>query len=427
MFRRVFLCVIGVMAFVGWMGAAQAQLTIDIIGGSGATLPISVVSFGNEPATPGTISEIVGDDLTRSGRFRLVNASQVSPRPSNAAGVNAATFRSLGADAAVVGEIKQVSQDKMEVRFALVDTVRQQTLLVKAYSISPRQIRATAHKIADLVYEKLTGEPGIFSTRIAYITQQGKQYQLNIADADGHNPQRVVTSRAPLISPRFSPDGDRIAYVSFENQKPVVYVQSLRDGVRTASARFRGSNSAPAWTPDGRELAVTLSRDGGSQLFIVPSEGGNAARRLMSSSGIDTEAMFMPDGKSLLFTSDRGGTPQIYRLWLNDSRIERVTYDGSYNVSPRPLPNGEGMVFVQRNEGRFQIATMDFQTRQVLVLTQGPMDESPTVSPNGRYVLYTSLVDGRNVLSAVSVDGTIRQRIGALTEQVREPAWGPLL
>jgi TolB protein len=426
MFRRFFI--IFLMAVCGFFALpVSAQLTIDIIGGSGTALPIAVVPFANERRDPGAVAEIVSSDLARSGRFRLVDETQITPKPSTAAEVNAQVYRAAGADAVVIGSVTPVGDgSKADVRFTLIDTVQQQALLSMSFTVAPVQFRATAHRIADLIYEKLTGEPGIFSTRIAYVTQTGNTYQLNIADADGFNPQIIMRSHSSIISPRFSPTGDRIAYVSFEHKKPVVYVQSLRDGSRTPVAYFRGSNSAPAWSPDGTELAVTLSREGGSQIFIVSAAGSREATRVMSSPGIDTEAAFMPDGKSLLFTSDRGGSPQIYRLWLADRRVERLTFEGTYNVSPRPLPSGQGMAYVRRENGRFQIATMDFPTRQILVLTQGPMDESPTIAPNGRYVLYTSQVDGRNVLSAVSIDGSIRQRIGALSEHAREPAWGPL-
>jgi len=406
---------------------ARAQLTIEIIGGGSAAMPISVVPFAGEADFPLGISGVVSGDLTRSGRFRPIDGANIAPRPATAEEVNISLFRTRGADAVVVGGMRRLNDGRIEVRFALVDAVKQQTLANMVYTVTQQQFRATAHKIADVIYEKLTGEPGVFSTRIAYITQQGSQHQLQIADADGDNPQTIVSSKDPLISPRFSPDGSRIAYVSFENRKPVVYVQSLLDGKRQAVANFRGSNSAPAWSPDGKQLAVTLSRDGGSQLFLVSAAGGGEARRLMSSPGIDTEAAFMPDGQSLLFASDRGGTPQIYRLWIGDGRVERVTMEGAYNVSPQPLPGGKGMVFVRRDEGRMQIATMDFQTRQVLALTPGPMDESPAIAPNGRYVLYAGQSGGRNILAAVSIDGTIRQRIGALAQQVREPSWGPLL
>ncbi len=403
---------------------ARAQLTIEIVGGAGTTIPISIVAFEGESAFPLGISGVVGADLARSGMFKLINAEGVVPRPSRAEDVQSAMWRARGADAVVVGSMRPLGDGRVEVRFTLVDVVKQMALTGMTYQVTPAQFRVTAHKIADVIYEKLTGDPGIFSTRIAYITKAGTRFQLLVADADGSDPQTIVTSNEPLLSPRWSPDGTRIAYVSFEQKKPVVYVQNLSTGGRQAVANFRGSNSSPAWSPDGRRLAVTLSKDGGSQLFIMNADGTNA-QRVMSSSAIDTEAQFMPDGKSLLFTSDRGGSPQIYRLTLGGNAIERLTFEGSYNVSPRPLPDGKGFVFVRRDGNRFQIALQDFATRQVQVLTSGPVDESPSVAPNGKMILYANDVGGRGILAAVSSDGRIKQRLLAAAADVREPAWGP--
>ena len=403
---------------------ARAQLTIEIVGGAGTTIPISIVSFEGESAFPLGISGVVGADLTRSGMFKLINAEGVVPRPSRAEDVQSAMWRARGADAVVVGSMRPLADGRVEVRFTLVDVVKQMVLTGMTYQVTPAQFRATAHKIADVIYEKLTGDAGIFSTRIAYITKAGTRFQLLVADADGSDPQTIVTSNEPLLSPRWSPDGTRIAYVSFEQKKPVVYVQNLATGGRQAVANFRGSNSSPAWSPDGRRLAVTLSKDGGSQLYIMNADGSNA-QRVMSSNAIDTEAQFMPDGKSLLFTSDRGGSPQIYRLTLGGNAIERLTFEGSYNVSPRPLPDGKGFVFVRRDGNRFQIALQDFATRQVQVLTSGPVDESPSVAPNGKMILYANDVGGRGILAAVSSDGRIKQRLLAAAADVREPAWGP--
>ncbi|HQR11953.1 MAG TPA: Tol-Pal system beta propeller repeat protein TolB [Casimicrobiaceae bacterium] len=406
------------------MAPARAQLTIDIIGGAGTAVPIAVVPFDGEPAGPTSISFIVGADLARSGLFKLVDPSGISPRPTRIEDVQSAAWRAKGADAVVVGSAKPLADGRVEVRFVLVDVVKNGPLVAMVYTVTPAQFRATAHKIADVIYEKMTGDPGVFSTRIAYITKQGTRYQLLVADADGFDPQTIVTSNEPLLSPRWAPDGSRIAYVSFESKKPVVYVQNLATGSRAAVANFRGSNSSPAWSPDGRTLAVTLTKDGGSQLYLMNADGSNP-QRVMSSPGIDTEAMFMPDGKSILFTSDRGGSPQIYRMTLAGGAVERLTFDGSYNVSPRPFPDGKGFAFVRRDGGRFQVAVQDFASRQVQVLTSGPLDESPSVAPNGRLILYANEVGGRGILAAVSSDGRVKQRLVAPATSVREPAWGP--
>lgn len=412
------------LAFLG-LSAARAQLTIEIIGGAGNMVPISIVPFEGESNYPLGITGIVGADLTRSGLFRLVDYASVVPRPVRAEDVRVAEWRAKGADAVVVGTMRPLPDGRVEVRFALVDSVKGNVLANQVYTVTREQFRATAHRIADVIYEKLTGTPGVFSTRIAYVTKQGSRFALQVADADGAEPQTIVASNEPLLSPRWSPDGNRIAYVSFEQKKPVVYVQSLSTGQRQAVANFRGSNSAPAWSPDGRRLAVTLTRDGGSQLYLMNADGSDV-RRITQSGAIDTEAYFMPDGQSLLFTSDRGGSPQIYRLNIGNGSVERLTFEGSYNVSPRPLPDGKGMVFVRRDGGQFQLAAMDFASRQTQVLTQGPVDESPSVAPNGKLVIYANEQGGRGVLAAVSTDGSVRQRLASPATDVREPAWGPL-
>jgi len=405
--------------------AAHAQLTIEIVGGAGTTIPIAIVPFANENTYPLGITGIVGADLTRSGLFRLVDYNGVSPRPTRAEEIQPAVWRARNADAVVAGSMRPLGDGRVEVRFALVDVVKQAQLASMTYTITPQQFRVTAHKIADIIYEKLTGDPGIFSTRIAYITKQGPRYQLLVADADGAEPQTIVTSNEPLLSPKWSPDGTRLAYVSFENKKPVVYVQSLSTGQRAAVANFRGSNSSPAWSPDSRRLLVTLTKDGSSQIYLVNADGGTPAR-IMTSSGIDTEAAFTPDGGSVVFTSDRGGTPQIYRASVNGGNVERITFDGDYNVSPRPTPDGKSLVFVRRASNRYQIALMDYATRQVQVLTDGPDDLSPSVAPNGKLIIYANEGGGRGILAAVSSDGRVKQRLVAPSADVREPAWGPL-
>ncbi len=404
---------------------ARAQLTIEIVGGAATTIPIAIVPFENESSWPLGITGIVGADLSRSGLFRIVDYAGIQPRPTRTEEVRTAEWRARGADAVVVGTMRQQGDGRVEVRFALVDVGKETELTAMSYQVAPAQFRATAHKIADVIYEKLTGDPGVFSTRIAYIAKQGARYQLNVADADGFNPQTVVTSNEPLLSPAWSPDGTRLAYVSLENKKPVVYIQSLATGRRQVLANFRGSNSAPAWAPDGRRLAVTLTKEGGSQVFLLHADG-TGLQRIMSSADIDTEANFAPDGQSLLFTSDRGGTPQIYRLTLATGAIERLTFEGSYNVSPRATPDGKGFAFVRRDGNRFNIAIEDFATHQVQVLTSGALDESPSVAPNSKLILYASSEGGHGILAAVSSDGRVKQRLVAPAADVREPAWGPL-
>jgi TolB protein len=413
------LCLLGA-------GVVRAQLTIEIIGGGATTIPIAIVPFAGEAAYPLGVTGVVGADLARSGLFKLVDAGGVVPRPSRTQEVRYGDWTSRGADAVVVGSMTPQADGRIQVHFSLLDAVKQSELTEFNFTVTQTQLRAAAHKIADIIYEKLTGDVGVFSTRIAYIAKQGPRYEILVAEADGFNPQSIVSSNEPLLSPVWSPDGTRIAYVSLESKKPVIYVQSLSTGGRQLVANFRGSNSAPAWSPDSSRLIVTLTKDGGSQLYMMNADGSNV-QRLMSSAGIDTEANFARDGRSILFTSDRGGSPQIYRLTLAGGAVERMTYDGNYNVSPRGLPDGKGFVFVRRDGGRYNIALQDFATRQVQVLTQGSLDESPSVAPNGKLIIYASDTGGRGILAAVSSDGRVKQRLTAAASDVREPAWGPLL
>src|SRR5260221_2949824 len=408
-------------------GPARAQLTIEIIGGGANQIPVAVLPFVGETVLPQSITEIVEQDLTRSARFRTIFVGGVNPLPSEIAQVSFADWKSRLADALVIGQAQRLPDGRFEVRFRLLDVPKQAQIGGVAYTLTAAQVRLTAHKIADFIYEKLTGERGVFSTRIAYVVKQGATYELRVADADGQNAQSILKSQEPIMSPAWSPHGTRMAYVSFQNKKPILFVQNLSASKQPAPvANYRGSNSAPAWAPDGKQLAAVLTRDGTSQIYLMNADGGNL-RRLTTSSAIDTEPFFTPDGQSIYFTSDRGGSPQIYRMAASGSDPVRVTFDGDYNVSPRVSPDGQTLAYISRISGRFQLMAMDLESKQVQTLTDGQRDESPSFAPNGRIILYATDVDNRGVLAAVSSDGRFKQRLGIQPADVRERSWGPFL
>jgi TolB protein len=421
--RRAFLSLLGCCLLL-LATHAVAQLTIEITGGGANQIPVAVLNFPGEEQLPSSITDIVEADLQRSGRFRLQYAGGLERIPTETSQVNYADWRSRNADALVIGSVARLADGRYEARFRLLDVTRQTEQLALGYTFQASQLRLTGHRIADAIYEKLTGERGVFSTRIAYVVKQDTRFELRVADADGQNGQTALASREPIISPAWSPDGNRIAYVSFETKRPVVYVHSLATGRRQVIANFRGSNSAPTWSPDGKQLAVVLTRDGPSQVYLVDADGSNV-RRVTQTQAIDTEPCFSPDGQMLYFTSDRSGGPQVYRMPVGGGEAQRLTFEGSYNVSPRVSPDGKLLAFVTRNAGRFQLAVMDLESRQIQTLTDTQRDESPSFAPNGRMLLYATSQAGRNVLAAVSADGRVKQRLSVQAAEVREPAWGP--
>jgi TolB protein len=421
------LSAICLFALLAVPAASHAALTIEIIGGGASQIPIAIAPFRAEDALAQKITPVIAADLARSGLFKVVDSGGMVPVPHEPEQINYAQWRARGAEAVVIGTVAQLPDGRYDIRFRLMDAVKQTQLAGFLYYATPAQLRLTAHKIADVIYEKLTGDAGVFATRITYIVKKGKRFELQVADADGYGAQNVLASNEPIISPAWSPDGTRLAYVSFEKKKPVVYVQSLTTGSRQAVANFWGSNSAPTWSPDGKRLAVTLTKDGGSQIFLISADGNGTPTRLLSSSAIDTEPNFSPDGQSILFTSDRGGSPQIYRVSASGGPPQRMTFEGNYNVTPRHSPDGKSFTFIQRNGNRYSVAVQDFASRQVQVLTDGGIDESPSFAPNSKIILYASEVRGRGILAAVSSDGRVKQRFTEDAGDVREPAWGPLV
>ncbi len=406
--------------------AARAQLTIEIVGGGVTQIPVAVVPFEGEQALPQSITEVVTADLLRSGLFKTVPTSGVTPLPAQPQDINFQEWQGRGADAIVIGSIRPQGDGKFEVRFHLMDALKHNQLAAFTYTIPPTQARLTAHRIADVIYEKLTGDKGVFSTKIAYVSKQGGKHRLQVADADGFGAETVVTSNEPLISASWSPDGTQLAYVSFERKKPIIFVQSLLTGKRSVLANFKGINSAPSWAPDGKKLAIVLTKDGTSQIYSINADG-SSLQRLTNSLGIDTEPSWSLDGRSIIFTSDRGGSPQIYRMPARGGLPERLTFEGNYSVSPHFSPDGQSFAFVQRTNGRFNIAVQDLTSRQSQLLTETRLDESPSFAPNGKILLYASEVNGRGILAAVSSDGRVKQRISVESGDVREPAWGPFL
>jgi TolB protein len=419
--RVCFLCCGSVLP-LAILPAARAQLSIEITGAGTRQIPIAISSFAGNADAP-ALTAVVRDDLAKSGLFRLLPA-EGTKLDENAA-IDYPAWQTQGADALAAGSLLNLPDGRKDARFRLHDINRQTILGGAAYTIAPTQLRAAGHRIADAIYEKLTGERGIFSTRIAYVKKTGGQYSLQISDSDGQNAQTALISREPIISPAWSPDGARIAYVSFENKKPIIFAHNLATGQRQVLANFKGSNSAPAWSPDGTRLAIVLTRDGNSQIYLIQATGG-APTRLTHSAGIDTEPKFSADGAYIYFTSDRGGSPQIYRVSANGGVAERVTFEGNYNVSAHPSPDGRHLAFITRQDNRFQLAVMDLANRQTQVISDAfGRDESPCFAPNGRMIVLATEVGGRGVLSAVSIEGRIRQRLSVASGDVREPAWGP--
>jgi len=412
--------------------AAQAVLDITIEGVEKA-LPIAVVPFGWQApgAPPVDVAGIIAADLERSGRFAPMPFADLPAMPSAFADVRFKDWRLLGMENLVIGRLLAQSDGSFQIEFRLIDVFRARQLAGYRVPARAANLRYAAHQIADIIYEKLLGESGAFATRIAYVTVDdtpaGKVYRLQLADADGHGARTLVKSREPLMSPAWSPDGKRIAYVSFEDRNSAIYIQDVASGSREQLSGREGINSAPAFSPDGTRLAMTLSRDGNPEIYVLELDSRRLTR-MTNNRAIDTEAQFTPDGRALIFTSDRGGGPQIYRLSLRDGAVERITYNlGRYNARGRLSPDGRRLAMVHGDESGYHIGLLDLDSREFEILTDSRLDESPSFAPNGSMIIYTTVGRRGTELAAVSVDGRVRQSLTQGDTEVREPAWGPLV
>ena len=415
------IALLGLMVLVSPF--SHAELTIDITESADNGIPVAVVPFATSSA-PVDISAVINSDLARSGYFKMLAEQAMRSRPSSASAVNFPEWQALNQNYLVVGQVNSGAGGQYSVQFQLLDVLKSGQLLGYQMNSSAADLRRTAHHIADLIFEKLTGKKGAFSGRIAYVTNNGQQSQLQIADTDGFAPQTITTSKEPLMSPSWSPDKSKIAYVSFERKSAAIYVQILATGERKKVAEFPGINGAPSWSPDGTKLALTLSKDGSPDIYTLNLMTG-ALNKLTKSYSIDTEPVWSPDGNSIVFTSDRGGRPQLYMVSSTGGGEKRITFSGDYNARASFSPDGKSIAMVHGNGGDYRIGVMDVGSRSINVITTGPADESPSFAPNGEMVIYAAKKGGVGYLSAVSLDGKMQQRLGFNSGAVREPAWSP--
>jgi len=431
------LLVIPLLLLLVWQAEAQARLTIEITGGTEGPQPIAIVPFAR-PEGGGVLSEdvaaVIAADLARTGRFRPMPRRDMMATPHTAEEVDLRDWRLVAMDNLVIGKVERAAVGGYEVGFVLFDVFRGKQLAAMTFTSRASELRYTAHRIADLIYERLTGAPGVAATRIAYVTSAGnrggqrisQRVKLEVADADGHNPQTIVSSRDPIMSPAWSPNGRQLAYVSFEDRRTAIYLQELATGRRERIAGFKGINGSPAWSPDGRSLAMTLSKGGNPDIYVLDLASRNL-RQITDHFAIDTEPAWSPDGSHIIFTSNRGGNPQIYRIPATGGAATRVTFENDYNGRASYAPDGRSILCVTRVDGNFHIGRLDLNTGTMRLLSSGKLDESPSFAPNGTMVIYATHHGGRGILAAVSVDGAVSQRLSQGLNDVREPAWSPLL
>ncbi|MEM9172908.1 MAG: Tol-Pal system beta propeller repeat protein TolB [Pseudomonadota bacterium] len=412
------------------MSPAHAELVIEITRGALKPIPVAVVPFGwDGPAQPtGDVGRIVSIDLNRSGRFEALPVSDMLERPTRGVDVDFDNWRQVAVDYVLVGELAQVDGE-YSLRFQLFDVYGGRQILADQLLLAPKDIRLASHQVADRVHEAITGIPGVFATRIAYISVtdvgQQRRFRLIVADADGNNEFVLLESNQPIMSPAWSPDGRQLAYVSFESGQAAVFVQSLRTGRRERVSQRPGVNNAPAWSPDGRRLALTLSdADGNLDVYVLQLRGKKLTR-LTERRSIDTEPSWSSDGQRVFFTSDRGGAPQVYQVPANGGDVSRVSFEGRYNARPRVSADGRLLAMVHDDRGNFRVAVQDLQTDALQVLSNGYLDESPSFAPNSAQLIYATRRDGKGVLETVSVDGLISGRVKSVGNDVREPVWSP--
>lgn len=432
MIKKILLYVIGSLGLLFFI-SAKAALNLELTQGVNAALPIIIVPFADEQKNvPGdtTITAVMTNDLQNSGQFRVIKPGFLASKPSTLAEIDFEKWKKQGANDIVIGQVKPTG-NAFQVSFQLISVYSKQVLLNQSFTSNEAGLRGLAHHLSDMIYQKLTGVPGVFSTKIAYIlVQRGPgepgYYSLEVADADGFNPRTLLRSTLPIMSPTWSPNGQEIAYVSFEKHEAAIYLQNIYTGQRTRISAFPGINGAPAFSPDGKELALVLTRTGNPKIYLM-NLTKKRLTQITHGYSIDTEPAFAPDGKSLIFTSNRGGTPQIYRYTFADKQITRLTFSGNYNARSAYLPSEQSIVMMHRQDDMFGIARQSLQTGRVTVLVQTGSDESPSLAPNGKMVLYATEYGGRGVLAMVSTDGRIKLRLPARNGNVQEPAWSPYL
>ena len=414
------------------LGSARAELDIVITQGAGHRTPVAVVPFGwvgNASDVPLDIAEVISNDLTRSGRFAPIAIRDMLQKPTEGTKVDFDDWSILGVEAVIIGRVTQTGANAYKVQFQLFDVFGRDQLVGYSMPASRGTMRRIAHRAADMIYEKLTGIKGVFDTKVAYVTAQlraGQQYySLVVSDQDGENEHTIMESTDPIMSPAWSPDSRRLAYVSFEGNKSSVFVQTLRTGNRSQVSSKAGINGAPSFSPDGRKLVVTLGGIDGNLDIYVLDINSRQTRRLTTHRAIDTEGSWSPDGRYIYFTSDRSGGPQIYRVSTNGGSVERITYEGSYNARPRLSPDGLKLAMVHNDRGNYRIAVMDMERDDLLILSTGRQDESPSFAPNSDTLIYATRQGRDGVLETVSADGLIRQRMASGQGDVREPVWSP--